>query len=137
MEGGLVYSAYAPNYVLSFPLLSDNRVGTPRLCRVALTLSFGWRINLKELAMAYAIRSTINWLDRKGTQALAEELVNDFADGTANDVLAKILTEYKEGTRLERGKTVYIRNLIFLILIEWLKQLNKPLNYLFTHATPM
>ena len=44
--------------------------------------------------MAYAIRSTINWLDRKGTQALAEELVNDFADGTANEVLAKILTEY-------------------------------------------
>ena len=68
--------------------------------------------NLKELAMAYAIRSTINWLDRKGTQALAEELVNDFADGTANDVLAKILTEYKDGTRLERGKTVYIRNLM-------------------------
>ena len=62
--------------------------------------------------MAYAIRSTINWLDRKGTQALAEELVNDFADGTANDVLAKILTEYKDGTRLERGKTVYIRNLM-------------------------
>ena len=62
--------------------------------------------------MAYAIRSTINWLDRKGTQALAEELVNDFADGTANDLLAKILTEYKEGTRLEKGKTVYIRNLM-------------------------
>lgn len=62
--------------------------------------------------MAYAIRSTINWLDRKGTQALAEELVNDFADGTANDLLAKILTEYKDGTRLEKGKTVYIRNLM-------------------------
>ena len=62
--------------------------------------------------MAYAIRSTINWLDRKSTQALAEELVNDFADGTANDLLAKILTEYSDGTRLEKGKTVYIRYLL-------------------------
>ena len=62
--------------------------------------------------MAYAIRNTINWLDRKGTQALAEELVNDFADGTANELLAKILTEYKDGTRLEKGKTVYIRTLL-------------------------
>ena len=47
-----MYSTYAPDYGSSFPLLSDNRVGTPRLCRVALTLSFGWRINLKEYDMS-------------------------------------------------------------------------------------
>lgn len=69
-------------------------------------------INIKELDMAYAIKEQIKWLDRKGTDALASELVRDFADGTANDKLAEILAEFREGTRKERGRTVYIRNLL-------------------------
>ena len=62
--------------------------------------------------MSYVVNKPVKWLDRERTEQLAAELVNDFADGTANELLGEILTEYRDGTRLERGRAVYIKNLL-------------------------
>jgi hypothetical protein len=59
----------------------------------------------------YTIKEPTVWMTDREVNRLAVELVEEFADGTANDQLAALLTSLREGAKIN-GKSVYIRKLM-------------------------
>lgn len=59
----------------------------------------------------YEIKSPVKWMTDNEINKLASELVSEFADGTANEQLAELLTSFRDGKKIN-GKQVYIRNLL-------------------------
>lgn len=94
------------------PSAPFNHKDTPPhfVCEASFLLQCDDKSNQKGYIM-YEIKSSVKWMTDNEINKLASELVSEFADGTANEQLAELLTSFREGKKIN-GKQVYIRNLL-------------------------
>jgi len=59
----------------------------------------------------YKVKNRIKWLNKDEITELADQLVEEFSDGKANDQLKELINSWTQGEPYE-GKQIYVKNLL-------------------------